>query len=343
MVTNRREDCLSLANGIDLEVRAASFRRLRGATAVAIIGDETCFWATDDTSANPDTEILQAARPMLATTGGPLVIISTPYARRGETWNTFREHYGPDGDPRILVASGTSRDFNSGLSQRVVDRALERDPEGAAAEYLGQWRSDLAAFVDRAAVERCVTADCRERPPERGRRYAGFVDPSGGSADAMTLGVSHVEKERGGERIVIDLIREVRPPFSPGQVVVDFARALDTYKVRRVYGDRYAGEWVREPFSKRGIHYEPCPQPKSDLYQGLLPLLNSGAISLLDHPRSINQLSTLERRVTRGGRDSIDHPPAAHDDVANAVAGAAWAAQNVSKTTATHGSIGGFY
>jgi hypothetical protein len=31
---------------------------------------------------------------------------------------------------------------------------------------------------------------------------------------------------------------------------------------------------------------------------------------------------SLERRTSRGGRDSIDHAPGAHDDVANAVAGA---------------------
>ena len=34
------------------------------------------------------------------------------------------------------------------------------------------------------------------------------------------------------------------------------------------------------------------------------------------------QFTSLERRISRGGRDSIDHPPGAHDDIANAVAGA---------------------
>ena len=33
------------------------------------------------------------------------------------------------------------------------------------------------------------------------------------------------------------------------------------------------------------------------------------------------QLSTLERRTGRGGKDSIDHPPGGHDDVANVAAG----------------------
>jgi hypothetical protein len=54
----------------------------------------------------------------------------------------------------------------------------------------------------------------------------------------------------------------------------------------------------------------------------LLPLINSGAVDLLDNERLIHQLIMLERRTSRGGKDSIDHAPGAHDDIANAVAGA---------------------
>ena len=94
------------------------------------------------------------------------------------------------------------------------------------------------------------------------------------------------------------------------------------YRVSMVYGDRYGGEWPREQFSKRGVHYEPAEKPKSELYRDLLPLINSGAVDLLDNERLVQQLVMLERRTARGGKDSIDHPPGAHDDVANAVAGA---------------------
>ena len=64
-------------------------------------------------------------------------------------------------------------------------------------------------------------------------------------------------------------------------------------------------------------------RPKSDLYVDLLPLLNSRRIELLDHPRLVTQLCGLERRTARGGRDSIDHGPGGHDDLANAIAGVA--------------------
>jgi hypothetical protein len=86
-----------------------------------------------------------AVRPGLATTGGPLLVASSPYARKSELWNAHRKHYGPKGDSLILVAQGASRDFNPSLPQRVVDRAFERDPAAASAEYLGQFRTDIKA------------------------------------------------------------------------------------------------------------------------------------------------------------------------------------------------------
>jgi len=64
-------------------------------------------------------------------------------------------------------------------------------------------------------------------------------------------------------------------------------------------------------------------QTKSDLFRDLLPRLNSGSILLPRHDRLISQLVSLERTVSRGGRDTISHPVGGHDDVANAIAGAA--------------------
>ena len=53
----------------------------------------------------------------------------------------------------------------------------------------------------------------------------------------------------------------------------------------------------------------------------MLPLLNAKRVELLEHARLSAQLVNLERRTSRGGRDSIDHSPGGHDDIANAVAG----------------------
>ena len=115
---------------------------------------------------------------------------------------------------------------------------------------------------------------------------------------------------------VLDAIRESRPPFSPEGVVEEFAALLKAYHCAKVVGDRYAGEWPREQFRKQGITYETSERTKSAIYLDSLPLLNSAKLELLDHPRLIAQICALERRTARGGKDSIDHPPGSHDDVA---------------------------
>ena len=103
-----------------------------------------------------------------------------------------------------------------------------------------------------------------------------------------------------------------------GRPSADRSQAL---RVNTVTGDRYGGEWAREPFRKAGISYEVASKPKSDLYVAFLPLLTSQMVELVDQPRLIQQIVGLERRTARGGRNSIDHGPNGHDDLSNVVAG----------------------
>jgi hypothetical protein len=94
LVESRTARTLRLTNGITIEVRASDFRNLRGPTFVACICEESAF-AMNENSANPDSEILNAVRPGLATTNGPLIMISSPYARKGELWNAYDKHSVP--------------------------------------------------------------------------------------------------------------------------------------------------------------------------------------------------------------------------------------------------------
>jgi hypothetical protein len=215
--------------------------------------------------------------------------------------------------------------MNPTVPQSIIDEAMEADPASAAAEYGAQFRTDVETYIAREVVDAAVVPDRFELPPLRGTNYIAFVDPSGGTSDSMTLAIAHRGEH---DRVILDAVRERRPPFSPDDVVLEFVPLLKSYNIWTVRGDRYAGEWPRERFRARGIAYEIAEQSKSDLYRDLLPILNSGRAELLDVPRLVSQLCGLERRTARGGRDSIDHAPGAHDDVSNSVAGAIVSATN---------------
>lgn len=316
LITKVDQDSIELSNGITIQCVPNSFRSVRGPTVVCAIFEEIAFWY-DDRSSNPDTEVYRAVRPAMATVPGSLLLgISSPYARRGLLWQKYQRNWARD-EARVLIWQASTEQMNPQVDPEVIAEAYETDPIAAAAEFGAAFRTDIESYVAREIVDALVAEGITERAPLSGAQYRAFVDPSGGANDSFTLAIAHMEKEVA----TLDCIREVRPPFSPEDTVMEFCALMKTYRISRVSGDRYAGEWPRERFKTHGIKYEVAEKAKSDIYRDCLPVFMSKKVSLLDDFKLINQLTGLERRTARGGRDSIDHAPGGKDDIANAVAG----------------------
>ena len=313
------KDTITLTNQTQIVVFTASYKTSRGYSLAAAFGDETAFWENSETSTNPDVEIINAIRPGLMTTRGPLIITSTPYSRRGVLWNGYRACFGQD-DATDVYWKAASLDMNPNLDPEEIARAYEEDPEAAAAEYGGEFRSDLAAFISEELIASVTIPGRGDLPYSAKYKYSAFVDPSGGSlgGDPYTLAIGHTQKTTH----IVDCVREIAPPFSTERVTAAFAEVIATYKIRECHGDHYAAEWPTQMFRDHGgITYHKSEFPKSDLYLQALPLITSGKVELPEAKRLIAQLRALERRTSRAGKDSIDHPPRGKDDVSNAVCG----------------------
>jgi hypothetical protein len=246
MIERQEAESVDLNNCLTIEVHSASIRTTRGYTLVAAILDEVAFWFAED-HANPDAEILEALRPAMATVPGALLLgLSSPYRRSGALYDAYRRHFGQDHDP-VLVIQADTKTMNPTIAQSVIDRAYERDPLSAAAEYGAEFRSDVAGFLSPDWIDRAIQPGRSELPPlswldGQTIRYPAFADPSGGGRDAFTLAIAH----REGESVVLDVLRGRRPPFDPSCVVADYAKLLKQYGCFSVVGDRYAGQWVVE-------------------------------------------------------------------------------------------------
>jgi hypothetical protein len=243
--------------------------------------------------------------------------LSSPYARKGLLYEKYRDHYARD-DSTVLVWQARTDVMNPQVDRQEIEQAYRDDPLSAAAEFGAEFRSDLQSYVDRETLEACVASGCYERAPIQGTRYHAFLDCAGGSGtDSMALAIGH----RQDGIVIIDCLREIKPPFSPESAVAEFAGTCKAYRVYKIISDKWGGDWPVESFRGHSIVCEASAKVKSDLYRELLPAINSRKIDLLDHSRSLSQLCSLERRVARGGKDSIDHPPNGHDDLGNCIAG----------------------
>jgi len=168
---------------------------------LVIATDELAFFTSSDMRPQ-DAETLHALRPTLATTGGRLVVLSSPYGQSGALWDLFRRHHGRDDAP-VLVWQADAPTMNPTLPRDYLHRMEEEDPEAYRCEVLGEFRAGLSRLLDPDAIEACVP----DRPLEHGSadavRYVAFVDPSGGRRDAFTCAIGH----RDGERFVVDAVR----------------------------------------------------------------------------------------------------------------------------------------
>jgi hypothetical protein len=187
--------------------------------------------------------------------GSQLICISTPYSQNGALYEAYKAFYGVDTD-NVLVWQADTRTMKPTISEDLIQRELERDPEGAQAEWLATFRTDLQAAFSPEALEACTIKGCDDLPSSPIVAFSAFVDPSGGKHDAFTLAIGHKTEDRA----IVDLVRAWEPPFNPKVVTAEIAEVLKGYGVRNVTGDRFAAEWPVAEFREHGIAYEQCEQ-----------------------------------------------------------------------------------
>lgn len=310
-------DTLELRNGVSLSAYPCKPASIRGLRACIAVIDELAFFVATD-GRPVDQEMLRAARGRVATTGGKLIVLSSPYAQTGALYDLHRKHFGRDDSP-VLVWQASAPAMNPTLPVDYLARMAQDDPEAYRSEVLGEFRQGVSTFLDPDVIAASVDTGVRERPPMPGTSYVAFDDPASGSGgDAWTKAIAH----READRVVLDVLRAWVPPFNPSGVIAESAALSKAYGLHGTTGDRYAPGFVLEGFRAHGLTYAPSTRDRSTLYLEALPVLNAGRIRLLDSLDLLRELRGLERRRGSAGRDRIDHGPGQHDDRANAVAGA---------------------
>ena len=311
-IERETSDEIYLRNGNAIGVKTCSFRGVRGFSTISVVADEIAFWR-DENSSNPAEEVITSILPSMKP-NARLIAISTPYAKSGYFYQTYKTSFAKDTDE--LVFSAPTLEMNPTYNPETIARLIARDPTRFRSEYYAEFRDDVSNFLPEVLVRGAMTRTLSF--PDTKLRYVAHIDPSGGRSDSMTLAICH----RSGEKVILDRMEERKAPFDPSEVTKEFAGLLQSYGCHSVTSDRYAGEWVAEAFRKQGVRVDVSDLSASDLYLEGQALFTMSRCEIINDERLALQLMSLERRTGRSGKDTVEHPPNMHDDLANAVVGA---------------------
>jgi hypothetical protein len=204
---------LTLTNRIEILVKPADKRRVRGRTVVAIVASEIAFWTDQETHQNPAVEVLRALRPsMLGMSGALLLAVSSPYRRKGVHFDMIDQHWAKDGD-RILSIRASTMAMRPDDSDDFLDFLEEEerlDPVSFDAEYRGNFRKDLEDFITLEQANAVVITGRAVLLPVLGVRYLGFLDAAGGGGqDSAALCIVMLQNGKA----VVCRVAEWKPPF----------------------------------------------------------------------------------------------------------------------------------
>jgi len=312
LIEQVKEDRVILKNGVIILSLPASARAARGYTASTLICDEMAFFL--DTAGNSSAEaIFDALGPTVATFGekSRVVITTSVNAKVGLVYDLYdRATSGEIDDWHVVKTS--SRELNPKVSERIIRNALKRDPEGAAAEYLSEFREQTENFLSSDAIEQCVDPGLSSKvEPSKG--YLMAIDPAL-LRDNFAYSIGH----REGGLVVIDYIYHLTAPVN-ANAAEDLLKSLnERYRPTGILCDnastvqRLKGElpMVYTPFSRSQKHR---------IYSALKETINLGMLAL---PADADLIAELKALQIRGGVD-ISAPKSGritHDDLADVVA-----------------------
>ena len=326
-VAREARDSVLLTNGSRVIALPCSPERVRGFTAHMVVVDEAAFV--------PEELITSVLMPMLATTDGTLVLLSTPWTRDHIFYRAFSgqlpgwsAHHVPSTACPLI-----SREFLAEQEQALTEDEFKR-------EYLAELAEKGAYFFPSALVLRCVEPELQlaEEPGElaatRGHRraelYAGLDLAK--LRDQSVLAV--IEREKGPEgRLLLRLLRAfpVGTPYSA--VIAEVAAVVRSLGVVALAVDRSGpGEAVFEQLAAelgagRVLGFRFTAESKAELLSGLKVLMEKGQLRLPYHRQLLAQLTAITCEMRPSGRLLLRHPPRGHDDMVMALALACWAAR----------------
>jgi len=303
-------------------------KNIRGRTIPLAIMEEAAYMEYEGKVV--DHDILRAIRPGLARIPGSLLlVITSPSAKQGMVWETYRR--ADQFADSILVLKAPTLLLNPDFDPAIIEEERKRDPENARCEYDAEFLEVVESFLPSDLIDSCARdatdhhITLRKYNPNI-TSYIAVTDVAF-RADTWTYCILHKEMGEYTSRIVLDYIQGFtgtkKHPIDIHFATKEIARVCRQYHVYEIYGDHYAADPIRTALRRQGLLYNPIyisPDYKRSMYSNLKILIEQELLSLLDHPPSIAELKSLQIIFSPSGQWQIKSPKGATEDYASILA-----------------------
>ncbi len=322
------KDEIELSNGVIIACWPCNLVTVRGSSVICAILDEVAFWQHEETSANPEAEVLDALRPSMATLSNTkLIKISTPFRKEGLLWDEYQRR----NELGHFVWQLSSAEMNPSISAAFLEKQRNRGEEKFRREYLAEFTDHVSRWINSNVLDACIAKGTTELPPRKGVRFVAAVDPAF-KRDDFALCIA--ERANDGT-ISLALLRtwtgKPNEPLGFEAVCREIARILKSYGINTLVGDQHCAAVIAQAFLKLGINYREftfTTASKMDLFTNVKHLLLQRQIQLLDDPELLRQLRGLEEHRTSSGNVEIRTAARVKDDLVCATVLAAYELSN---------------
>jgi len=315
-VTRHTRTVIEFDNGSQIVALPASEHFLRGYTAQMIILDEAAFM--------PEELITNVIFPMISTTDGYAVLLSTPWGRNHFFYRAFM-------NPAYSVHRVKSSECPLIKSEFLEEMKRNMTEQAYRMEYEAEFAEASNSFFPQDLIRQCVANDppvefiqSLEAKIPPGEYYAG-VD-IGKLEDHSVIAVL----KREGENLKLVYLHEfpLGTPYS--SVIGHITRANQKFRFQKIFIDQTGiGEPIFEELKTQGVQNAEgltfTAKTKEELLTCLKITMEQKRLKMPYSRRLCSQINEQQYEYSKSGRLIFSHPPGSHDDMLWALALAVWA------------------
>jgi phage terminase large subunit-like protein len=318
-ITRKTRTIIQLTNGSTIIALPCSEHMLRGYTANLAIADEAAFI--------PETVLTEIVFPMLSTTNGTAILLSTPWDKNHFFYKAFLNPQYSTHRIRSAENPLIPQGFLSEMEQNMTKEAYKR-------EYQAEFTEAASCYFQQELIRRCIEnaqkiglepiIDIETQIP-KAEYYAGL--DLGKLQDYSAIAI--LQKDAETLKLVYTHQFPLETPYT--EVIATTARINQQFQLQKLLVDKTGiGEPVLEELQNQGIPTEGATltqDSKAELLTNLKLAMEQQHIAIPYDKQLCQQINDQQYTYSKSGKLSFWHPQNTHDDQLWALALAVYAAK----------------